>query len=99
MRLNAFARFSQNSLMLPMWRFKVLLSVCRMHNWLLLANMGSQAGRRLKEAVLHQEQDAENIPPKDLLFQILGTPDLTQAHIQRVEELLTDDPLLSVCEE
>ena len=48
----------------------------------------------LKEQVLHQEQDREKMPPKDLLFQILRTPDLTQAHIQRVEELITDDPSL-----
>ena len=56
---------------------------------------GFASWTRLKEAVLYQEQDVERIPPKDLLFQILRTPDLTQAHIQRVEELLTDDPSLA----
>ena len=49
---------------------------------------------RLKEAVRHQERDAEKISPKDLLFQILRTPDLTQGDIQRVEELITDTPSL-----
>ena len=44
--------------------------------------------------VLHQEQSAAETPPKDLLFQMLRTPDLTQAHIQRVEDLLTADPSL-----
>ena len=55
---------------------------------------GFASWTRLKEAVLHQEQDAERIPPKDLLFQILYTADLTQADIQQVAELLTDDPSL-----
>lgn len=55
---------------------------------------GFASWTRLKAEVLHQGQSAEKTPPKDLLFQILRTPDLTQAHIQRVEELLTDDPSL-----
>ena len=54
---------------------------------------GFASWTRLKEAVLHQEQDAEKISPKDLLFQILRTPDLTQADIQQVVELLTDSVL------
>ena len=49
---------------------------------------------RLKEEVLHQEQVVEGESAKDLLFQILCTPDLTQSDIQRVDELLTADPLL-----
>ena len=54
----------------------------------------------LKEEVLRHEQSAAETSPKDLLFQILRTPDLTQAHIQRVEDLLTTDPsLISVRDE
>ena len=34
------------------------------------------------------------MPAKDLLFQILRTPDLTQANIQHVDELLTAEPSL-----
>ena len=49
---------------------------------------------RLKEAVLLQEQDTASASAKDRLFQILRIPDLTQAHIQQVEVLLTADPLL-----
>ena len=49
---------------------------------------------QLKEAVLHQEHAVEDAPAKDLLFQILRVPDLTQTDIQRVDELLTADPLL-----
>ncbi len=55
---------------------------------------GFASWTRLKEAVRHQERDAEKISPKDLLFQILRTPDLTQRDIQRVEELITDAPSL-----
>ena len=55
---------------------------------------GFASWTRLKEAVLHQEQIAEGTPTKDLLFQILRTPDLTQADIQRTEELITADPSL-----
>ena len=47
---------------------------------------GFASWTRLKEEVRHQEQVAEgNVPTKDLLFQILRAPDLTQADIQRVE--------------
>ncbi len=48
----------------------------------------------LKEEVRHQEQGTEGVPAKDLLFQILHTPDLTQADIQHVDELLTVEPSL-----
>ena len=48
----------------------------------------------LKAEVLHQEQAAEEMTTKDVLFQILRTPDLTQADIQRVEDLLTTDTSL-----
>ncbi len=61
---------------------------------------GFASWTRLKEAVRHQERDAEKISPKDLLFQILGIDDHTQADIQRVEELITADPsLVSVKDE
>ncbi len=61
---------------------------------------GFASWTRLKEAVLHQEQVAEGILTKDLLFQILRAPDLTQTDMQRVEELLTTDPsLVSVRDE
>ena len=55
---------------------------------------GFASWTRLKEEVLHQEQIAAGTPAKDLLFQILRTPDLTQANIQGVDELLTADPSL-----
>jgi ankyrin repeat protein len=55
---------------------------------------GFASWTQLKAEVLRQEQSAEKTLPKDLLFQILRTPDLTQAHIQRVEDLLTADPAL-----
>ena len=55
---------------------------------------GFASWTRLKEEVLYQEQGAESTPAKDLLFQILCTVDLTQADIQRVDELLTADPSL-----
>ena len=44
--------------------------------------------------VLHQEQAVDETPTKDILFQILRTPDLTQTDIQRVDALLTADPSL-----
>ena len=43
---------------------------------------------------MHQEQVTKGVPAQDLLFRILRIPDLTQADIQRVEELLTADPSL-----
>ena len=46
---------------------------------------GFASWTRLKKEVLHQEQDKESTPTKDALFQILRTPDHTQANIQRVE--------------
>lgn len=49
---------------------------------------------RLKQEVSHQQQIAEGTPTKDLLFQILRTPDPTQADIQRVDDLLTAEPSL-----
>ncbi len=55
---------------------------------------GFASWTRLKQDVLHQEQIAERVPAKDLLFQILRTPDLTQVDIQRVDELLTAEPSL-----
>lgn len=55
---------------------------------------GFASWTRLKEEVRHQEQIAEGTSAKDLLFQILRAPDLTQADIQRVDELLTADPSL-----
>ena len=55
---------------------------------------GFASWTRLKQEVLHQEQIAAGTPAKDLLFQILRMPDLTQADIQRVDDLLTADPLL-----
>lgn len=55
---------------------------------------GFASWTRLKEEVRHQEHVAAGTPAKDLLFQILRAPDLTQADIQRVDELLTADPLL-----
>ena len=61
---------------------------------------GFASWTRLKEAVLYQEQAVEETSTKDLLFQILGTPDPTQADIQRVEELIIADPsLVSVKDE
>ena len=61
---------------------------------------GFASWTRLKEEVLHRERDTASVPTKDVLFQILRTPDLTQADIQRVEDLLTADPsLVSVREE
>ena len=51
---------------------------------------GFASWTRLKEEVLHQEQIAAGTPAKDLLFQILRTPDPTQTDIQRVDDLLTD---------
>lgn len=55
---------------------------------------GFASWTRLKEEVQHQEQVAAGTPAKDLLFQILRTPDPTQTDIQRVDELLTADPSL-----
>ena len=55
---------------------------------------GFASWTRLKQEVLHQEQIATGTPTKDLLFQILRTPDPTQADIQRVDELLTAEPSL-----
>ena len=55
---------------------------------------GFASWTRLKEEVLHQEQIVEGGSAIDLLFQILRAPDLTQADIQRVDELLTADPSL-----
>ena len=55
---------------------------------------GFASWTRLKQEVLHQEQIAAGTPAKDLLFQILRIPDLTQADIQRVDELLTAKPSL-----
>ena len=55
---------------------------------------GFTSWTRLKEEILHQEQDKESTPTKDVLFQILRTPDHTQADIQRVEELITAEPSL-----
>ena len=55
---------------------------------------GFASWTRLKEEVLHQEQVATETPAKDLLFQILRTPDHTQTDIQRVDELLTAEPSL-----
>ena len=61
---------------------------------------GFASWTRLKEEVLHRERDTASTPAKDVLFQILRTPDLTQADIQRVEDLLTADPsLVSVRDE
>lgn len=61
---------------------------------------GFASWTRLKEEVLHQEQDKESTPTKEVLFQILRTPDHTQADIQRVEELITTEPsLVSVRDE
>ena len=55
---------------------------------------GFSSWTRLKQEVRHQEQIATGTSAKDLLFQILRTPDPTQADIQRVDELLTAEPLL-----
>lgn len=55
---------------------------------------GFASWTRLKEAVLHQEQAVDETPTKNLLFQILRIPDLTQTDIQRVDTLLTADPSL-----
>ncbi|MDE0019595.1 MAG: hypothetical protein OXU51_25670 [Candidatus Poribacteria bacterium] len=61
---------------------------------------GFASWARLKEEVLHMEGDTESTSAEDLLFQTLRTPDLTQADIQRVEDLLTADPsLVSVKDE
>ena len=61
---------------------------------------GFASWARLKEEVLHLEGDTESTSAEDLLFQTLRTPDLTQADIQRVEDLLTADPsLVSVKDE
>ena len=61
---------------------------------------GFASWTRLKEEVLHLEGDLESTSAEDLLFQTLRTPDLTQADIQRVEDLLTADPsLVSVKDE
>ena len=55
---------------------------------------GFASWTRLKEVVLHQEQNTEETSAKNLLFQILRTPDPTQADIQRLDELLTAAPSL-----
>ena len=55
---------------------------------------GFASWTRLKEAVLRQERNTEIVPAKDVLFQILRTPDPTQTDIQQAEELLTADPSL-----
>ena len=55
---------------------------------------GFASWTRLKEAVLHQVQDREPTSAQDGLFEILRIPDLTQTHIQQVEELITFDPAL-----
>ena len=55
---------------------------------------GFASWTRLKEAVLHQGQDRETKSTKDVLFEILRTPDLTPADIQYIEELITVDPSL-----
>ncbi|MDD9973767.1 MAG: hypothetical protein OXU27_07170 [Candidatus Poribacteria bacterium] len=61
---------------------------------------GFTSWTRLKEEILHLEQNKESTPTKDVLFQILRTPDHTQADIQRVEELITAEPsLVSVRDE
>ncbi len=61
---------------------------------------GFASWTRLKEEILHQERETESTSAEDLLFQILRTSDLTQADIQRVDDLLTADPsLVSVRDE
>ena len=61
---------------------------------------GFASWTRLKEAVLHQRQDRKTKSTKDVLFEILRTPDLTHADIQHAEELITADPsLVSVRDE
>ena len=55
---------------------------------------GFASWTRLKQEVSHQQQIAAGTPAKDLLFQILHTPDPTQADIQHVDELLTAEPSL-----
>ena len=55
---------------------------------------GFTSWTRLKEEVLHQEQVIDGTAAKEILFQILQMPDLTQADIQRVDELLTAEPSL-----
>ena len=53
----------------------------------------------MKEKVLHQEQDKESTPTKDVcLCQILRTPDHTQADIQRIEAAEALDECLEVVE-
>ncbi len=47
---------------------------------------------RLKQEVLHQRQITEEGPVEEILFQILRTPDPTQADTQHVDELLTAEP-------
>ena len=59
---------------------------------------GFASWTRLKEEVLHQEQDKESTPIKDVLCQILRTPDHTQADIQRVEVIEALDECLEVVE-
>ena len=59
---------------------------------------GFASWTRLKEEVLHQEQDKESTPTKDVLFQILRTSDHTQADIQRVEVIEALDECLEVVE-
>ena len=60
---------------------------------------GFASWTRLKEAVLHQGQDKESTSPKDALFKILQTADLTQTDIQHVTELITADPSLVSAED
>ena len=61
---------------------------------------GFASWTRLKEAVLHLEQNMESTSAEDLLFQILRIDDHTQEDIQRVEELITADlSLVSVKDE
>ena len=61
---------------------------------------GFASWTRLKEEVLHRERDTASASTKDVLFQTLRTPDLTQSDIQRVEDRLTADPsLVSVRDE
>ena len=59
---------------------------------------GFASWTQLKAEVLHREQKAEEMPTEGVLFQILRTPDHTQADIQRVEAAGALDECLEVVE-
>ena len=94
MRFSVFVHFSLNFLMPQTQKSSTPTFGLQDAQLTIAREYGFTSWTRLKEEVLHQEQIAAGTPAKDLLFQILRTPDLTQADIQRVDDLLTADPSL-----